>query len=181
MAETLQPVTLAPPAVARRSLLGYAPALTLALFLLPIAAGLIGTWLPAFGYLPALGHDELSLAPWRQLMAYPGLEGSLRLTLVSGFLAAVVSFALTIAFLAACHDTRLFAALRRLLAPLLSVLTRRSPSVSPSSSRRAAGWRAWPRLGPPAGTFRPTSPACKTPTGSLWPAGWCSRKRRSCC
>jgi putative thiamine transport system permease protein len=121
MAETLQPVDLTPPAAARRSLLGYAPALTLALFLLPIAAGLIGTWLPAFGYLPALGHDELSLAPWRQLMAYPGLESSLRLTLVSGFLATVVSFALTIAFLAACHDTRLFAALRRLLAPLLSV------------------------------------------------------------
>ncbi|MDX1576378.1 MAG: ABC transporter permease, partial [Kiloniellales bacterium] len=121
MAETLQPVGLTPPGAARRPLLGYAPALTLALFLLPIAAGLIGTWLPAFGYLPALGHDALSLAPWRQLLAYPGLDGSLRLTLVSGVVATVVSFALTIAFLAACHGTRLFAALRRLLAPLLSV------------------------------------------------------------
>ena len=121
MAEALQPVNPTPPAAARRPLLGYAPALTLALFLTPIAAGLIGTWLPAFGYLPALGHDELSLAPWRQLAATPGLGGSLRLTLVSGFLATVISFALTIAFLAACHETRLFAELRRLLAPLLSV------------------------------------------------------------
>ncbi len=121
MAEALQPVNPAAPAAARRSLLGYAPALTLALFLLPIAAGLIGTWLPAFGYLPALGHEELSLAPWRQLAAYPGLGGGLRLTLVSGFLATIISFALTIGFLAACHDTRLFAHLRRLLAPLLSV------------------------------------------------------------
>ncbi len=121
MAEALQPVNLAPRAAARRPLLGYAPALTLALFLVPIAAGLIGTWLPAFGYLPALGHDELSLAPWRQLAATPGLGGSLRLTLVSGVLATLVSFALTVAFLAACHDTRLFAQLRRLLAPLLSV------------------------------------------------------------
>ena len=71
------------------------PLLTLLLFLGPIGAGLIGTWLPAFGYLPSLGHDALTLAPWRQLLAYPGLEGSLRLTLVSGFLATVVSFALT--------------------------------------------------------------------------------------
>ncbi len=121
MAEALHPVSLAPPAAARRSLLGYAPALTLALFLLPIAAGLIGTWLPAFGYLPTLGQNELSLAPWHQLAAYPGLGGSLRLTLVSGLLATIISFALTIGFLAACHDTRLFAHLRRLLAPLLSV------------------------------------------------------------
>jgi putative thiamine transport system permease protein len=43
------------------------------------------------------------------------------LTLVSGFLATIISFALTIWFLAACHDTRLFGYLRSLLAPLLSV------------------------------------------------------------
>lgn len=120
MADALQPIA-ASAAAPRRSLLGYAPALTLALFLLPIAAGLIGTWLPAFGYLPALGHSEISLAPWRALAAYPGLAGSLRLTLVSGLLATVVSLALTVAFLAACHDTRLFAYLRRLLAPVLAV------------------------------------------------------------
>ncbi|HEX9768969.1 MAG TPA: ABC transporter permease [Kiloniellales bacterium] len=121
MADALQPVNLAPPAAAGRSLLGYAPALTLALFLLPIAAGLAGTWLPAFGYLPVLGRTELSLGPWRDLAAYPGLGGSLRLTLISGVLATLVSLALTIAFLAACHGTRLFARLRRLLAPLLAV------------------------------------------------------------
>ncbi len=121
MAEALQPVNLAPRAAAGWSLLGYAPALTLALFLLPIAAGLAGTWLPAFGYLPVLGRTELSLGPWHDLAAYPGLGGSLRLTLVSGGLATLASLALTVTFLAACHGTRLFAHLRRLLAPLLAV------------------------------------------------------------
>jgi putative thiamine transport system permease protein len=121
MAEALQPLVPAPVAAAGRSPLGFAPAVTLALFLLPIAAGLIGTWLPAFGYLPALGRNELSLAPWRALAADPGLGASLRLTLVSGGLATALSLALTVAFLAACHGTRLLAHLRRLLALLLAV------------------------------------------------------------
>ncbi len=105
----------------RRGLLRFVPALTLLLFLAPIAAGLIGTWLPAFGYLPALGGEGFSLAPWRDLLASPGLATSLRLTLTSGFLATAVSLSLVIGFVAGCHGTRLFARLRRGLAPLLAV------------------------------------------------------------
>ena len=60
-------------ATARR-LLRFVPALTVAAFLLPIAAGLVGTLLPAFGYLPAIGGDAFSLDPWRRLFAYPGLR-----------------------------------------------------------------------------------------------------------
>ena len=109
-------------AVLRRGgLLRFFPALTLVLFLAPIAAGLIGTWLPAFGYLPALGGESFGLAPWRGLLASPGLATSLRLTLTSGFLATAVSLALVIGFVAGCHGTRLFARLRRGLAPLLAV------------------------------------------------------------
>jgi len=37
-------------------------------FLAPVGAGLIGTWLPAFGYFPALGGDAFGLAPWRALV-----------------------------------------------------------------------------------------------------------------
>src|SRR3546814_533236 len=57
------------PTVPRRSLLSALPALTLALFLAPVAAGLIGTWLPAFGYFPALGGESFTLAPWAKLPA----------------------------------------------------------------------------------------------------------------
>ena len=47
--------------------LRLAPALTLAAFVLPIAAGLVGTLLPAFGWLPALGGATSASAPWRAL------------------------------------------------------------------------------------------------------------------
>jgi putative thiamine transport system permease protein len=127
MAEALQQLAPGATANARRTalrrggLLRFVPALTLAVFLAPIAAGLIGTWLPAFGYLPALGGEGFGLAPWRDLLASPGLGTSLRLTLTSGFLATAVSLALVIGFVAGCHGTRLFARLRRGLAPLLAV------------------------------------------------------------
>jgi len=102
-------------------LLRAVPALTMAIFLLPVAAGLIGTWLPAFGYLPALGGETLGLAPWRALLAAPGLGTSIRLTLTSGLVATAASLVLVIGFVAAGHGTRLFARLRRGLAPLLAV------------------------------------------------------------
>jgi putative thiamine transport system permease protein len=121
MAEALQPLGPAAQARWRPALLRQVPALTLALFLAPVGAGLIGTWLPAFGYFPALGHDSFSLAPWNELLSSPGLGTSVRLTLVSGFLATAVSLALVLATVASCQGTRLFARLRLLLAPLLAV------------------------------------------------------------
>ena len=57
------------PALPRQpaALLRHLPALTLLIFLGPVLAGLLGAVLPAFGYLPALGGERLSLEPWRQL------------------------------------------------------------------------------------------------------------------
>ncbi|MEO3427305.1 ABC transporter permease subunit [Pelagibius sp. CAU 1746] len=105
----------------RRGLLSSFPAITLAAFLAPVGAGLIGTWLPAFGFFPALGGESFTLAPWRALFAQPGLAESLRLTLVSGLLATLLAFLLTVFFLAACHGGRLILMLRGLLAPLIAV------------------------------------------------------------
>ena len=62
----------------------FFPLATLAVFLLPIAAGLLGTLLPAFGYLPALGGREPSLTPWRDLLAAPGLGTAVRQALDIG-------------------------------------------------------------------------------------------------
>ena len=127
MAAAVQPLNIGGPrarqdAAARRGgLLRAVPALTIAIFLLPVAAGLIGTWLPAFGYLPALGGETFGLAPWRALIAAPGLGTSIRLTLTSGLVATAASLALVIGFVAAGHGTRLFVRLRRGLAPILAV------------------------------------------------------------
>ncbi len=97
------------------------PPLTLGLFLGPILAGLLGTILPAFGYLPALGGERLALAPWRQLFAAPGLQAASQLSLMTGLLATAIALALTILAFAAGQGTRAFRRARRLMAPLLAV------------------------------------------------------------
>lgn len=63
-----------------------------------ILAGLVFVVLPAFGWFPALGGRALSLQPWRDLLAYPGLASAARATLVSALVAMPV--ALGLAFLA---------------------------------------------------------------------------------
>jgi putative thiamine transport system permease protein len=121
MAEALQPLSGAGRGVRRDLILRHVPALTLAVFLVPIAAGLIGTWLPAFGYFPALGGMSPGLEAWRQLFAFPGLPGALTLTLSVGFGATATALGLAIAFVASCQGTRLFRRFRQLIAPLLAV------------------------------------------------------------
>lgn len=122
MAEALRQLSALParPAPARGRLLRLVPAATLGLFLAPVAAGLIFTLLPAFGHLPALGHSGFGLWPWRALLAAPELPGALLLTLTSGIAATLFSTALALSFVATCHGTRAFTAIRRLLAPLLA-------------------------------------------------------------
>lgn len=103
------------------SLLRWAPRLTLLLLLGPVAAGLVGTVLPAFGYLPALGGLTLSLEPWRALFDAPGLRESVRLSFVTGLGVTFMSFVIVVLFVAGWHGTRGFARLQRFLSPLLSV------------------------------------------------------------
>ncbi|MBU1361876.1 MAG: ABC transporter permease subunit [Gammaproteobacteria bacterium] len=105
----------------RRGLLRAAPVLTVAAFGLPILCGLVGTLMPAFGYLPAAGGTQWSLDPWRALLAAPGFATSLQATLATGWSATVLSVAL--AFLVAGHLHER-AASRRLgtwLSPLLAM------------------------------------------------------------
>ncbi|NBC34488.1 MAG: ABC transporter permease subunit [Alphaproteobacteria bacterium] len=101
--------------------MGFVPWLTLFLFLVPVLLGLVGTWLPAFGYLPALGGTGLSPEPWQRLFADPSLPGALLLTVTTGFLSALLALVLAMSVLAAWHGTRLLRAVRRFLAPLLAV------------------------------------------------------------
>jgi len=102
-------------------LLRYLPALTVGLFLGPVVAGLLGTLLPAFGYLPVLGGEEPSLEPWRRLLAAPGLASALRATLISGLLSTAIALALTILIFAAGHGTAALTRIKRGMVPLLAV------------------------------------------------------------
>lgn len=65
-----------------------------------ILAGLVFVLLPAFGYFPALGGATLSLQPWRDLIAYPGLVSAARATLISALVAMPIALGLAMLALA---------------------------------------------------------------------------------
>ncbi|ARE41775.1 ABC transporter, permease protein YnjC [Rhodovulum sp. P5] len=98
-----------------------APALTLAVLLGPVLAGLAGTIAPALGYLPALGGEGVSLSPVRTLLDWPGLPRAVGLSVFTGAAATVLSLSVVILFVAGWQGTRVLNWLERMLAPLLSV------------------------------------------------------------
>ncbi|MFQ3787987.1 ABC transporter permease [Halomonas sp. A29] len=102
-------------------MLRLAPVAIVTLLVGPILAGLVMAALPAFGYLPALGGETLSLAPWRELFAQPGLSRSVGISLASGLVTTAVSLAVVLLFLAGTSGSRLDHWIRRLVAPLLSI------------------------------------------------------------
>jgi len=104
----------------RADVVALFPVLTVTAFLLPIVAGLAGTLLPAFGYLPAIGGHELGLRAWRRLFAYPGLATSVITSLSTGFAATLVSLALAVAFCAVAYGRRWARRIGGLVAPVLS-------------------------------------------------------------
>lgn len=105
----------------RTPLLARAPALTLAVVLGPVAAGLFGVLGPAIGYMPALGGTRVSGEAFADLFAWPGLGRAVALSLGVGLGATTLSLALVMLLAAGWSGTRPFRALERLLAPLLSV------------------------------------------------------------
>lgn len=94
---------------------------TALVLVVPVAAGLIGTALPALGYLPSAGATSASLDPVKALLDAPGLGRSIFLSLGTGLAATLVSLLLVMLLLAGWLDSVAFRWLRRLLAPLLSV------------------------------------------------------------
>ena len=84
-------------------------------------AGIVGTLLPAFGYFPPLGQQELALDHWAKLFSMPGLFVACLLSLTTGFFATAFSFLIAMVVLAYGYGTKGFGVLRHLLSPLLSV------------------------------------------------------------
>lgn len=96
------------------------PVVILGTFLVPIAIGLVGTVLAAFGCLPAVGGDSFSLDPWAVLFAYPGFWSTIGLTIFIGLFATVAAFLLSVGFCAAGHDRMGYRRAEAMLAPLLA-------------------------------------------------------------
>ncbi len=95
----------------------------LAIFLLtgPILFGLVGTLLPALGFLPVLGGTSLTFEHFSDTLTRPGMVMSLWISLVAGLLTAAISVAAVLLFVAAFAGTRIFERIQHLISPLLSV------------------------------------------------------------
>ncbi|WP_111537828.1 ABC transporter permease [Palleronia aestuarii] len=87
----------------------------------PVAAGLWGTILPAFGHLPAVGLDGPSRVALDGLLDWPGLAAAVRLPVTTGLAATSISLVIVTLIVAGWSGTRVFAWFLRLLSPLLSV------------------------------------------------------------
>lgn len=87
-----------------------APGLTLFVMLAPIAAGLAGTIIPAFGP-----------GGWSGLFAWPGLRQAAILSLTSGLFSTLIALALALALVAALQGGRTFNAITRMISPLLGL------------------------------------------------------------
>lgn len=98
-----------------------APALTIALLLVPVGAGLMAALLPAFGYFPPFGGTSFSLEPLAGVLAAPGVSRSIALAALAGLVSPLIALALTFLLLACVYDTPCLVAVRRLVAPLLAV------------------------------------------------------------
>lgn len=103
------------------SVLRFLPALTVFAMLGPVVAGLWGTFLPAFGHLPAANLTGPSLDPFRSVFAWGGIGAAVRLSVTTGIFATALSLLIVSLILAGWSGTRAFRFLERILSPLLSV------------------------------------------------------------
>ncbi|MFP7674745.1 ABC transporter permease [Marivita sp. S0852] len=87
----------------------------------PVAAGVLGTLAPAFGFLPALGGTEVTLDAFRMLFDWPGLSRASLLSLSTGLVATVLSLMIVAMICAAWSGSAAFRLIERALSPLLSV------------------------------------------------------------
>ncbi|MEO1700648.1 MAG: ABC transporter permease [Pseudomonadota bacterium] len=101
--------------------LRFAPILAVGVLIIPLAFGLLGTIIPAFGYLPAVGGNDFNLAAWQALFAQPGIYRSAFQAFVIGISATAISVTLVALFTAGWYGTRLFARLQSIVSPLLAV------------------------------------------------------------
>ncbi|MBK0327965.1 ABC transporter permease subunit [Rhodobacteraceae bacterium F11138] len=86
----------------------------------PLGAGLAQTAAASFGYMPALGAHEFGLAAYRSLFDLPGVWTSVRLSLITGGTATLLSLMLAVGFCAMAHDRMSDHAAARWLTPFLA-------------------------------------------------------------
>ena len=90
------------------------------LLLLSILAGIAGTVLPALNYMPTLGFDRFSLAPWQTLWGTPKLGNMVLLSVFSGVLATLFSLFLALGIVSTAWNRPLWQKTQRWLSPMMA-------------------------------------------------------------
>jgi putative thiamine transport system permease protein len=88
---------------------------------LPVFAGVAGTILPAFGYLPALGGFHLTLSHLAELAKQPHILRSALTGLSAGLITTFAALMIVGSFVAGFAGTPLFTRIQHLVSPLLAV------------------------------------------------------------
>lgn len=91
------------------------------LFIIPILIGLVGTWLPAMGYLPSIGSDELSISPLLDVLNHPSTLTSVKTSLSSALIATLVAFTASQLLCMSLYKKRGWVWLKSSIAPLLAI------------------------------------------------------------
>ncbi len=105
----------------RKNKLRFFPLAIIWLFSGFILFGLAGTWLPAFGYLPVIGHRSFSIKPWIDFFTFPGVVSSIKLTLISGFGASITAIFLSVIIVSLSYGNTAWKIFEKALAPILSI------------------------------------------------------------
>lgn len=95
--------------------------LTVIISFLPLLPGLVGLVFAAFGYIPAIDQYTLSLDGFNELLAWPGLQQSIMLTLFVSIASTLVAALCCFAILQSCWHSRWWKQLETLLAPIMAL------------------------------------------------------------
>ena len=96
------------------------PTVVTLLFLVPVLAGLAGAVFPAFGYMPVLGFETISLNFWHELWGTPKLANMLFLTLSTAVISTLISLLLALGVVTTAWGRPLWHKTERWLSPVMA-------------------------------------------------------------
>ncbi len=103
-----------------RKIITAIPVVVIALFFIPILAGIGGVLVSAFGYMPVLGFEQINLYAWKALFHTSELWTMLGLSLGSGVLATTVSVLLALGFVSSAWNSQYWNRAQKWLSPMMA-------------------------------------------------------------
>ena len=101
------------------SLTVWAKWLLLCLLIIPVVAGVIGVFLPAMGYFPAIGADQFDFRVFAALFDVAGIHSMMWLSLFTGVAATVIAAVFAFVLLSVFYRSRMLSRLQIVLSPFL--------------------------------------------------------------